>query len=84
MSNLSILKYHRRKEEGKGEGVMEEVDEKKEKKELLLVQVWDHSYSYVSGWHELSSVSGSQFDIIQYKSFNFPNNSVQQFLRNSS
>lgn len=33
---------------------MEEVEEKQEKKELVLVQVWDHSYSYVSGWHELS------------------------------
>lgn len=54
MFNLSILKYHRRKEGGRGEGVMEEVEEKQEKKELVLVQVWDHSYSYVSGWHELS------------------------------
>lgn len=44
--NHSILKYHRRKEGGRGEGVMEEVEEKEEKKELVLVQVWDHSYSH--------------------------------------
>lgn len=49
MFNLSIPKYHRRKEGGRGEGVMEEVEEKNEKKELMLVLVWDHSYSYISG-----------------------------------